>query len=380
MKVLLNKKSVIEAIGHLKSVAIKRSYMPILTHVKIELSENKTILTATNLDQTLEITLENNFIARKDSIFSACIELSLLEKIVKSAQSEISLELLEDNKASINNAFLNSISVEEMPVTMLDDPKYSASFDYLNNKKALLACYASASDDETRFNLRTLNLDIGGALTSTNGHVLAKRRLSSFVVNSLFDYKRENRSCLISKAFVKTLLRFKSVGTVSIFSGKLAGNTPAEFSLFESINIRLFGRLIDGSFPDCDQVLPKTSGSLKVFNIDSAKLKDLLMTARSFVVDQEKIIRLSIDAENNLIKIEAENANLGEYSNSFNGIRTVGKDLSIRLNANYLLSFIDCLEKNESFNAEFNGELGPVVLRSVKSDHADLNLLMPARI
>ena len=112
-------------------------------------------------------------------------------------------------------------------------------------------------------------------------------------------------------------------------------------------------RLIDGEFPDYNQVLPKKKGTL--VEVSSGLLTQALRRASLMVTDKGKGVRL--DFQKNVLRVSSSSPELGESSEELE-VDYKGENLSIGFNARYLLDFASTVTEERSISLELSGELG----------------------
>ena len=136
---------------------------------------------------------------------------------------------------------------------------------------------------------------------------------------------------------------------------------------------RLTSKLIDGTFPDYERVIPKDNPfTLRVDNSDFAKAVDRVSTVSS---DRTKSVKLALD--NDHLRLTVNNPEAGtaleELSVDFDGEPT-----EVGFNARYL---IDIAQQVESSTAVFrlSDPSSPTVILDEENQNA-LYVLMPLRV
>ena len=153
MKFSLNQQDLQQALNYCQGVIEKRSTLPILSNIMLEVDNSKLTITATDLDlifihkvQNIEIMQEGKTTTTSSIMYDIIRKFSSGKKINLSLKDTNKL-LLESEKSIFN---LNCISPTEFPLTDInfDENKFS-----LNSKsllKLLNKCKFSVSNDETR--------------------------------------------------------------------------------------------------------------------------------------------------------------------------------------------------------------------------------------
>jgi DNA polymerase-3 subunit beta len=136
-------------------------------------------------------------------------------------------------------------------------------------------------------------------------------------------------------------------------------------------NIHITTRVVDGTFPDYSQFIPKN------FLTEIIILKqDLLTTLKVANVfsDTYNKINFNIDPSKKTFEIKTKNTNIGEHINSIQS--TIQGDI-VNLNFNHKY-ITDCFQSinTDSINLCFNGANKPMVIKGV-SDDSFTYIVMP---
>lgn len=370
MVTTLNTKELLRSLTLLNKIVARRSSMPILSNVKIDLFDYFAKISGSDLDLSLSYTVGSELtnVTSQSSITVNCKALLDLVKLLGKLP-EIKLSI-DGYKLKINNTEIVGVPSTEYPDIFQELKGNLVQFNLDDNRQALKDCLISVSKDATRFNLNGVCLR-KDRFVATNGHNLTQRKARLNQKTSLVD------NAIIPSKFIEIVTSFKENGSFEI-----DGTDPKYLNkiTFNSNKIKFSARLIDGTFPDCDQVLPKNI-SINVVNIDRDTLKQLAEQAASISTDKEKGARFTFNQENKLT-VEASSPQLGKFSDTMNSFqsRGLGKDLSIGWNCNYLLDFLSTIPKTEKISIDLTGDLGPAILRGKDHDHSDMFILMPMRL
>lgn len=164
------------------------------------------------------------------------------------------------------------------------------------------------------------------------------------------------------------------VEVVRIFDG-ISGSVRIHFNknqvAFSSGDIYITSRLIDGIFPDYNQIIPKShTTSVVVMKQD---LINALKVANIFA-DKFNRVDISVDPRKKLFELRSHNANIGENVSKIDAVID-GEKISLGFNHKYIL---DCFQsiKQESAMLTFAGEGKPLIIQG-KGDKTFLYLVMP---
>lgn len=148
------------------------------------------------------------------------------------------------------------------------------------------------------------------------------------------------------------------------------GENQVEFVTEETI---LFSRLIEGSFPDYAQIIPKSSQT--EVEVTTPEFANAIKMASLFARESANNIKLKI-AENKPLEVLAVSPHVGDNVSSVEG-KIKGEALEIAFNAKFIL---DCLQVlgSEKVTLSLSGNLAAGMLRSTK-DLNYLYVIMPLR-
>ena len=227
--------------------------------------------------------------------------------------------------------------------------------------------YAVCTDD-TRYNLTGVYCepDPGGAglrMVATDGHRLSivarpVKELPAFEAGVILPRKGLTE--------VKKLLEEK---------GEVARLGYTENSaVFEKDGVTLTMRLVDGRFPDYEQVIPNSTHAVEV-TMNRQRLSDALR--RTSLLSPNKEQGVKIELESGKILLSANNPDLGEAREEIEA-GFEGDPITIGFNFRYLLDALAVLDVDE-VTLSLTDELAPGVIKARGSDEYQA-VIMPMRI
>jgi DNA polymerase-3 subunit beta len=146
------------------------------------------------------------------------------------------------------------------------------------------------------------------------------------------------------------------------------------FLLLETAAAKVSMRLIDGEFPDYNQVLPKQAGTVVTLNLE--QFAQALRRVALMVSDKGKCVRL--DFGQNSLRISSSSPELGEAVEELE-VKYGGKGLSVGFNAKYILDILASMNESQAVHFELNGELGPGKIYA-EGDESYIGIVMPMRL
>lgn len=143
--------------------------------------------------------------------------------------------------------------------------------------------------------------------------------------------------------------------------------------LIQQPETKLYSRLVEGKFPDYQQIIPKK------FTTTAQISKNLLsghIKRASIFTNKLHGVTLTFTPENNECVIESVNRDVGEYSARFKA-DVHGDKLTAVFNYHYLLGGIEGFS-DETLFFGFNGESQPLVIHPIKKEDS-LYIVMPMK-
>jgi DNA polymerase-3 subunit beta len=350
MKVTVEKEELQRKLSDIQNIVEKKNTMPILSHFLLKADKNGSYITATDL----ETAFREPIVVTVGEDGSICIPAKKLLEIVREMDGEITLESSEAQwmKARCGKSHFRiaCLSPDDFPVW----PSLEGAEELEINSKILLemidkALYA-AGESDTRYVLNGLLFHIkpDGSLTvvGTDGHRLAmSTKTPGFIV-------KDEKRFIISRKSVAELRRFLSgdegVG-VRVNMGK-------NHILFLIEQITFLTRLIEGTYPNYEQVLPV--GNEKTLTVDRAVLIKALRRVSIMSKERSNAVKVDLDAQT--MTISASNPDLGEAKDEL-VVEYNGDPMSLAFNARYMLDAFNVMG-TEKVVIKLNEVLSPALL------------------
>ena len=339
MKFSINQQDLQKSLSYCQGVIEKRSTLPILSNVLLDVSNGKLTITATDLDiifihqiSNIEILEEGKTTTSSSIMYDIVRKFSSGKKINFSNPSENKLQL-ESEKSIFN---LNCINASEFPLT---DENFNKNEFIIKSKellKLLNKCKFSVSNDETRHYLSGIffhqtqiedKIFLTAAATDSHRMSISKIRLKN---------KIEFEPIILPK---KTIFQLCSI--LEDYEGEVKVSNIKSKIKFELNNIILISKLIDGKFPNYIQVIPKDNK--KKLEVDLQLFLNSVDRVASVSLDKKDGVKFSLSKDN--LNLSVNNTNSGDGKESLSV--TFDHDLDISFNSRYLIDVASQLEGNK---------------------------------
>lgn len=351
-----------EAVSQVERITGKNLTLPILNSILI-IASGKTIkLRATNLDLGIEIEIPAK-IEREGIVL---VPGGILNMVVSTLydSKNIILEKISQNLHLItakNNIIIKTYPEDDFPTIPIIKGE-TFSFDIEKITEALKAVSYSASFSDIKPEISSVyiyehNSDL--VFVATDSFRLAEKRIKT---------KKPQH-------FSGVLVPIKNVvEIIRVFAG-LSGEVMASVSKnqlsFSYQNIYLTSRLIDGVFPDYNQIIPKEHKTEAVI-----LKQDVLGALKTSAVFSGKFneVGIIISPKQKILELRTKNQETGESKTKILGAVT-GEEIEANFNHKYIF---DCFQSitDDSVSFSFAGAQRPVTIRGV-GDKSFLYLVMP---
>ena len=363
MKLECDKSKMESVIQKASKLATKHLTLPVLSCVYLNvLNDNKLIVKSTNLDIGVEIEVKVKTIEKGALAVPANILLGVLSSI---KENNLVFETKENNlKISSNNnsAIIKCLPHEDFPsIPKLKDLK-SIKINCRDLISGFKSVWYSASNSNIKPELSSVYIykgDNGLIFVSTDSFRLAEKKINTKT----------------SADFPQTLIPYRNVSEIIKLFEDYNGDIDVIFeknqAAFIIEGVYLVSRLIDGSFPDYKQIIPKT------FPTSATILKNDLINsikASNIFSDSLNQVKLKVDIKNKSLNIESKNNDIGEYKETINA-SVSGDEIELNFNNKYI---IDCIQSipSDSLVLSFGGVGKPLAINGA-SDKSFLYIVMP---
>ncbi len=369
MKFTANAGTLAEHLYRVQGVASAKSTMPALTHVLLRADGQQLRLAATDLDLAMEDSLSVSVTAPGAIAVSAKHLFEVVKALPPSA--EVTLSLNDQNRVEVkaHKALfkLVGIAAAEFPAIAAVSSREHLEVPARELARMIDSTLFCVSTDDARYNLTGVYWEAanGGKVlrfVATDGHRLAmiERELGHLAFKPV----------IVPKKALVELKRLLGAGTEDLVVKCGFSDNHAVFTVGDVV---LSSRLIEGQFPDYEQVIPKSSPN--VVRIAKAELSESLK--RVSLMSPDKSFGIRFHASKGGVRIESQNPALGEAQQEID-VEYDGPDVTIGFNAHYLLDILGQVSEG-GVRIELSDHLSPALVRPIEArDFA--GVVMPMRV
>jgi len=374
MKFKADRATLMKSLAHVQNVVEKRNTIPILANVLLAVRDGKLTIAATDL----EIALVEEVPAQASRNGAITVPAATLYEIVRRQPENAEIELDHPGgdaqlglRAGRYSTSLVALGVDEFP--KLDAGKLSHSFNLsaLDLRGLIDRTKFAISTEETRYYLNGIYLhaaESDGApvlrAVATDGHRLAR------VEESLPEGAAGIPGVIIPRKTVNELRKLldEVSGDIEI----ALSETRIQFTIG---TMRLTSKLIDGTFPDYDRVIPRNND--KVLRVNQKDFSAAVSRVSAISSERHRPVKLSLARD--LLVISAASPEQGTASEELDAdrIKYDAGPLEIGFQARYLNDVTEQIEGDVEF--VFADGAAPTLVRD-PSDLRAVYVLMPMRV
>jgi len=368
MKFSLPKSKLAACLQSVLQVVPTKSTLPILTNVLVEALEDKLKVSATDLDISMSSTVECA-VAKKGS---AALPARILFEIVKELpEAEITIESTNSRvEVKIPNGSykIASVSPDDFPklpaVNKKKEIRVAAGDLITMIRKTTFAC----SNDETRPALNGVLWQTAGdrmQMVATDGHRLAKAAVENTKLKGL------SEDIIIPPKVLDLIPKFIEDEKAEV--GIIFGENNIIFNLDNTI---LTSRLIEGPYPNFNQVIP--SNNDKTLRLSREELGRAVR--RVSILSNALTHQVKFAIKGNSLTLSTSNADVGGEGQEVLDCEFDGAEIQIGYNATYVSEILNKIEGDDVIIELSSPVAAGVVYGPNVSKDEYLCLIMPLRL
>jgi DNA polymerase-3 subunit beta len=373
MKVVVPRAELLKGVLTVQNAVAAKQTMPILANILLEAKENRFEFVATDLDMGIRCSVPAE-VVDKGSITINAKKLSDLCRELPDANVDIETD---ENHRLIMVCQKSQFKIHGMPkddFPILPEVRKEKAFKIKGSvflemvRKTIFA----VSTDDGRYVLNGVLFNVEGGrlkMVSTDGHRLA------YIQKKLEGKGEEKCSVIIPTKALNEVSKIVSDASKGKEDETLVEVTATENQIkFVVSGVEIVSRLIEGQFPNYEQVVPKDSD--KKVEADVASLA--AATRRVSILASEKSYSVRFKLEKNNLVISTKTPDVGESREEISVDYAGGEELAIAYNAKYVLDVLKNVGTDKVL-LELTQPLNPGVFKP-KGDADYLCVIMPMRV
>jgi len=371
MKFTIERGALLKSLGHVQSVVERRNTIPILSNVRLDAGEGCLSLNATDMD--LDIIDKGDAVVSQPGATTARAQ--TLYEIVRKLPEGSQVEFDSDGEGQLllrsgrSRFTLTCLPTDDFPVMSGGEMGHTFSLHASEIRSLIDRTRFAISTEETRYYLNGIYLhaaERNGSqvlrAVATDGHRLAS--VEGPLPNT-------------ADGMPGVILPRKTVGELRKLIDETVDEIVVELSetkiRFTFDSVILTSKLIDGTFPDYERVIPVGNDKEMVVNCKS--FAEAVDRVSAISTEKSRAIKLSLTS--GTLVLSASSPESGTATEELE-VSYQGEAVDIGFNSSYLL---DITRQIEGDNARFTlaDAASPTIL-SETDDNSALYVLMPMRV
>lgn len=366
MKLYASRENLLQGVNIVQRAVATKNPLPILSGILITAQDNTLKFTATDLEMGIECTVPVTVIEPGSVVVAAKYFSEVVRRL---PDIRIELEVNPTNHSTNicygqSEISIHGMSPEDFPILPQLDREKSVIINGSLFRNMIKQVAFAASSDNSRPIFTGVLLEISGEqlkLVATDTHRLALR--SGKIASS------QNLDTL------SVIIPGKTISEISKITGE-ESQVQLTFTenqvLFEIDNICLISRLINGQFPNYNQVIPQ--GYKSRIRVKCKEFLESMERASLITKEGSSIVKISFEELS--MNITSNSPDIGRIYEQV-PIYLEGEETTISFNSRYLLDALKVADDEEVY-LELTGSLSPGIVKPVGNENY-LYLILPIR-
>jgi DNA polymerase-3 subunit beta len=375
MKISVLQENLAHGLSIVSRAVSSRSTLPVLANVLIATDDGRLRLSATNLELGITCWIGAK-IQEEGSTTVPARTFTELVATLADKQVDMNLNVRTQTlnvRCGASNTDLKCIDAQEFPPMPLPDLSDGIQLNVADLKEMIQQVAFAASTDDARPILTGVQVNLSGnriTLSAADGFRLSVRHaeLSSSVLNPI--------SAVIPARALVELSRIATDGEQAVTMILPPGRGQV---IFRTRDAELVSQLIDGTFPDLAQLIPK-SYRTRVLLSTTSFLK-ACKQAEIFAREGSRIARLNVQAGGEMqpgtVEITGQSEETG-HNQTMIDASVEGNSQLIAFNVRFLREVLDVI-KSPNVALETNSDTSPGVVRPVGEENF-VHVIMPMHV
>lgn len=371
MKLSIDRSALLRALNHVQSVVERRNTIPILSNVLMKAQDGVLALSSTDMDLEINESVAANVTMAGATTAPASTFHEIVRKLPDGSEVEVELNA-EGTQITVRSGRsqfkLSCLPVADFPEISTGDLPSGFSLPASDLRALIDRTKFAMSTEETRYYLNGIYVheaDNDGVkvlrAVSTDGHRLAR-----------FEMPLPEGAAGMPAVIIPR----KAVGEIRKLiedAADLIQVTLSENKIrFAFDHIVLTSKLIDGTFPDYQRVIPQ--GNDKIVEIDPKVFSRAIDRVSTISDGKSRALKITLDGKQMTLSASSPEAGSATEELEING----DASMEIGFNAKYLLDITSQIE-GEGCRLILADSASPTIIQD-NSDPSSLYVLMPLRV
>ncbi|MFC2695223.1 MAG: DNA polymerase III subunit beta [Lactobacillus sp.] len=373
MKFTINRNLFLDNLNNVMRAISAHTTIPILAGIKLDLSDESLVLTGSNTDISIQIAIPVNEDLTVDSTGSIVLPARFFSEIVKKLPGkdfsfEVGTSFQTKIKSENSDFTINGLDANNYP--RLPEIGSASTFEISGRtfREIINETTFAVASQESRPILTGVRFAFaadGIKAVATDSHRLSQRKIA-------LEKGPKTKADLIIPG--KNLAELAHI--IGETDPQITVNSGENQVLFKIGNISFYSRLLEGTYPNTDRLLPTESTTQAEFDI--AALSHALDRASLLThAGRNNVVKLTLDVDNQTVKLQG-NAEIGNVEEEMGFKSLAGDNLTISFNPDYLQAALRA-SVTDSIILKFTQPLRPFTVLPGKKDVDFIQLITPVR-
>lgn len=369
MRVTIERGTFLKSLNHVQSVVERRNTIPILSNVLLQATDGGLKLNATDLDIEIVEQTSADIGQAGSTTVPAHMLYDIVRKLPDGAQLQLEQGPDEGRLAIIagrSRFSIQALPPQDFPDLASGEATHSFTMPAADLKLMIEKTRFAISTEETRYYLNGIYLHTLDAGTmravATDGHRLARVELPAP------DGSAGMPGVIVPR---KTVLELAKL--LEDEDGDVAISLSASKIRFDLDGLVLTSKLIDGTFPDYERVIP--TGNDKALEVDTRIFAQAVDRVSTISSEKGRAVKLNIATDR--LTLTVNNPDSGSAEEEIAASYT-SDPIDVGFNSRYLLDIAGQF-KGDTATFMLSDSGSPTILRDVADDRV-LYVLMPMRV
>ena len=372
MKISIERGTLLKALAQAQSVVERRNTIPILANVLIEADGSEATFRATDLD----IEVVDRAAAVVERAGATTVSAIMLHEIVRKLPDGALVALTDDGasgrltvEAGRSNFSLATLPREDFPIMASSEYETNFSIPAPVLRRLFDKSKFAISTEETRYYLNGVYMHVAAGengptlrCVATDGHRLAR------IDAPLPDGADGLVGIIVPRKTVGELRKLLDDDDMAIAVS--ASETKVRFATPE---ITLTSKVIDGTFPDYNRVIPQ--GNTRRMEVDAAEFARAVDRVATVSSERSRAVKLALGEDRLILSVNAPDSGAAEEEL---GVAYNDEALEIGFNAKYLTEIASQVDRENAVFL-FNSSGDPTLMRE-GDDETAVYVVMPMRV
>jgi DNA polymerase III subunit beta len=372
MKLTIERAALLRALGHVQSVVERRNTIPILSNVLLRAEGSKLALSATDMD----LEMVSSLAAQGSQAGATTVPAHTLYDIVRKLRDGAQIEFettgekgLMTLRSGRSTFTLSCLPPEDYPLMAGGDLAHNFLLSAGDLKRLIDRTRFAISTEETRYYLNGIYLHAAKTdkvnmlrAVATDGHRLARMEIP------LPEGASGMPGVIVPRKTVTELRKLLDEMDQDV--SVALSDTKIRFTFADTV---LTSKLIDGTFPDYDRVIPVNNE--RILEVDCKAFAEAVDRVSTISTEKSRAVKLAIERGN--LTLSATSPENGTATEELE-VRYNAPAIEIGFNSRYLLDITEQIE-GEGARFAMADAASPTIVRD-SADGSALYVLMPMRV